>query len=80
MHLRLHPLLEQELALFQQLGVNMGPQIPRLRIYSLIFLFDPDIESGFHDSRCPQKRIQVLHPLKDGYLSLNSIATGWPKI
>ena len=38
------------LALLQDFGLNMRPQIPRLRIYSLIFLFNPDGESRLHCS------------------------------
>ena len=44
-HLGLHPLLKNHLALLQNLGMNVRPQIPRLRIYRLIFLFNPDGKS-----------------------------------
>ena len=47
-HLRLYPLLQDQLALLQDLGLNMRPQIPCLRIHRLIFLFNPDGESRFH--------------------------------
>ena len=47
-HLRLHPLLEYHLALLQNFGVNVRPQIPRLGINRLIFLFNPDGKSRLH--------------------------------
>ncbi len=47
-HLRLHPLLQDLLSLLQQLDLNMRLQIPCLRIYRLILLFDSDTESRLH--------------------------------
>src|SRR5580700_8306736 len=49
MHLRLHALLEDELALLEDLRLNMRLQIPCLRIDGLIFLFNPNAESRFHE-------------------------------
>src|SRR5712671_2069691 len=45
MHLRLYPLLQQQPALFQDFSVDVRAQLAGLRIYGLIFLFDPDGES-----------------------------------
>ncbi len=47
-HLGLDPLLQDHLALFEQFGLNMRPQVPRLGIYGLIFLFNSDGESRQH--------------------------------
>ena len=46
MHLRLHALLEKHLALRQNFGMNVRPQIARHRIDRLILLFDPDGEGA----------------------------------
>jgi len=40
MHLRLDPLLQNQLALLDNLGVNMLAKISSLGIDGLIFLFD----------------------------------------
>src|ERR1700683_1158418 len=48
MHLRFHPLLQDEPALLEDLRMNMRPQIPGLRVYGLIFLFNPDSERRSH--------------------------------
>ncbi len=55
-HLRLHSLLQDQPALFEDLRLNMRLQIPRLRIYRLIFLFNPDAKSRFH---CVTKRLVI---------------------
>ena len=47
-HLGFHPLLQEQLALFDNLRVDVGAQIARDRINGLIFLFDPDGESRKH--------------------------------
>ena len=47
-HLGLHPLLQEQLALFDDLRVDVRAQIARDRIDGLIFLFDPDGESRQH--------------------------------
>ncbi len=44
-HLSLDPLLQEQLALLDDLGVDVGAQIARDRINGLIFLFDPDGEA-----------------------------------
>jgi hypothetical protein len=44
MHLGLHPLLQQQLTLLDDLSVDVGAQIARDRINGLILLFDPDGE------------------------------------
>src|SRR5579871_6104697 len=48
MHLRLHPLLKNHLALLQDFGMNMRPQIASLGVYRLILFFNPDGESRLH--------------------------------
>ena len=47
-HLRLDSLLENHLALLQDFGLNVRPQIPRLRIDRLVFLFNSDGECRQH--------------------------------
>ena len=47
-HLGLHALLQHELALFDDLGVDVRAQIPRFRVDGLIFLFDTERESRSH--------------------------------
>ena len=47
-HLRLDPLLQEQLALLDDLRVDVRAQIARDRIDGLIFLFDPDGESRKH--------------------------------
>ena len=49
-HLRLYPLLQDHLALFQNFGVNMRPQIAGHGIDCLIFLFNSDGKSRRHRS------------------------------
>ena len=46
MHLRLHPLLQNHLALLQNLGVNVRAQVARDRINGLVLFFNPDSEAG----------------------------------
>src|SRR3954463_8005997 len=48
MHLRLDALFHPQLALGNDLGMDMRAQIARDGIDSLVFLFDPDGECGFH--------------------------------
>jgi hypothetical protein len=63
-HLRLHPLLQDQFALLQDFDLNVRPQIPRLRIYRLIFLFNPDGESRCHlECSChSEPRVESVSP------------------
>ena len=47
-HLGLDPLLQQQFALLDNLGVDVRAQIARDRINGLVFLFNPDGESRKH--------------------------------
>ena len=47
---RLHSLLQQQLALFQDFRVDMRAQVPSGRVYGLIFLFNPDGKSRLHSA------------------------------
>ena len=50
MHLRFYPLLQDELPLLDDLGVNVRTQVPGYGIDCLIFLFNPDREGWFHSA------------------------------
>ena len=45
-HLGLDPLLQEQFALLDNLGVNVRAQVARDRIDGLVFLFNPDGESS----------------------------------
>ncbi len=49
MHLRLDALFHPQLALSNDLGMDVRAQIARDGIDGLVLLFDPDSECGFHE-------------------------------
>ena len=53
MHLRLDPLVEEELAVGEHLSADMRAQVAGDGVDGLVFLFNADVECGLHASTLP---------------------------